>query len=84
MLSLSLVPIVTTCIDGQYSYTPDLPLIDGSYTITAQSIDEANNVSSVSPQMTVVIDTVVPPQMTGIVLTQQLAFQPQTYIFDPR
>jgi hypothetical protein len=55
----------TTNGDGNWSFTPD-PLSEGSYTLTAQVMDEVGN-RSVSEPLTIVVDTTPPeaPVVSG-------------------
>ncbi|PAU80450.1 hypothetical protein CK501_08365 [Halovibrio salipaludis] len=62
--------IGTTTADGsgiwRFDYT-GTDLRDGDYNITAQAEDDAGNTSSVSPGLTIIVDTTTPePTVTGI------------------
>ncbi|MGU5817642.1 Ig-like domain-containing protein [Aeromonas hydrophila] len=46
--------------NGNWSFTPDKPLADGSHTFTTRAIDLAGNVSKYSPAWEIVIDTAAP------------------------
>ncbi|SFS65119.1 Ig-like domain-containing protein [Saccharopolyspora flava] len=57
------VVVGTTQVDanGNWSFTPEAPLDDGSYTFTATATDAAGNVSAESEPVTILVDTVAPP-----------------------
>ena len=47
--------------NGTFSVTPTAPLADGSYTITADAVDAAGNISPMSAAFTLTIDATPPP-----------------------
>jgi hypothetical protein len=49
---------------GVWSFTPDEPMADGQYSITATATDEAGNTSELSTQKSLVIDTDAPDAPT--------------------
>ncbi|SMG59007.1 BapA/Bap/LapF family large adhesin [Cedecea sp. NFIX57] len=51
---------VTVPVGGNWSFTPTLPLLDGSHNITVTATDAAGNVSGPSAGFNVVVDTVPP------------------------
>ncbi|POP41210.1 hypothetical protein CHU33_23865 [Superficieibacter electus] len=55
----------TVGTDGQWQFTPDAPLAEGSHRFTVQETDSVGNVSQPSAAVTVIID-VTPPQAAVI------------------
>ncbi|WP_336821492.1 BapA/Bap/LapF family large adhesin [Cedecea sp. VD20] len=51
---------VTVPVGGNWSFTPTVPLLDGSHNITVTATDAAGNVSGPSTGFNVVVDTVPP------------------------
>jgi hypothetical protein len=49
-----------TTAEGTWFYTPETGLADGTYLVTATATDEAGNISPLSNEWTVVVDTVPP------------------------
>ncbi|MEN7527081.1 Ig-like domain-containing protein [Cupriavidus sp. DL-D2] len=53
--------------DGNWTFTPTVPLTDGVYTLTATATDAAGNTGAASPAFTLTVDTAPPdaPNVTG-------------------
>ncbi|WEJ82968.1 BapA/Bap/LapF family large adhesin [Kluyvera intermedia] len=62
------IPIgtVTVGADGQWGFIPDVPLTDGTHSITTQVTDAAGNVSVASPPFVLEIDASIPPIVVGL------------------
>ncbi len=58
------IVIGTTMADGSgnWTYTPSGPIADGIHTVTVTATDAAGNVGSVSPSMSLTVDTTPPAQ----------------------
>ena len=60
-------PVILVAADGTWSFGPTSVLTDGTHVFTAVATDTAGNISSVSPPLTVVIDTLVTaPTVTSL------------------
>ncbi|ALV91137.1 Ig-like domain-containing protein [Pantoea vagans] len=62
----------TATADGTGSWSFSPTLTDGTHNLTAVVRDEAGNTSPVSGTVTVTIDTVAPPSVTNLVLTNNI------------
>lgn len=56
----------TVGADGQWGFIPSTPLLDGSHNIQATVTDAAGNVSALSPNFILEVDTGIPGMATGL------------------
>ena len=58
------IGITTANGSGDWTFTPDTSLSDGSYSITAKATDDVGNVSDASTAFAITIDTAAPATPT--------------------
>lgn len=63
----------TAGVGGVWSFTPTVPLADGTHVFTAVASDAAGNIGGTSPSFTLNIDTVAPVVITGLTVTDDVA-----------
>lgn len=67
----TLIGTATTDMNGDWTFTPSTPLVDGAHPITVKAKDAAGNLGTASSPLTVTIETIAPAAPGSLDLTDE-------------